>query len=278
MRGPSCTPDGGAGPYTVVWGSNPWVRVAAQATPIDGEYEFTTTVEELIAPVRPRSVENYGEFRWVLDGGRFEMTQKNGASDRWTKGTYVVRDTSSSSRSRTRRSRSERLHETTGEVSTYTWSLYRDQLTLGPVEGAISPENFLAKPWTRIGDASTTTPTATPLDGVYRTSFTREALEQSPLLYELGEVNDQNWGDFTLTLEGGQVTFEQQNDVDAYATSGTYTVEDDSIVLEFTDGGNAGEIFTGRWSLYQDTLTFTRDEALGILPTPYLIEPWQRAE
>ena len=49
-------------------------------------------------------------------------------------------------------------------------------------------------------------------------------------------------------------------------------------MLEFTDGGNAGEIFTGRWSLYQDTLTFTRDEALGILPTPYLIEPWQRAE
>ena len=85
-------------------------------------------------------------------------------------------------------------------------------------------------------------------------------------------------GDLTLTFDGGQVTFEQQNDVDSYATSGTYTVEGDSIVLEFTDGGNAGEIFTGRWSLYQDTLTFTRDEALGMLPTPYLVEPWQRAE
>ena len=74
-----------------------------------------------------------------------------GASDRWTKGTYVVRDniveftvedyggvapTDSS--------------EKTGEVLTYAWSLYRDQLTLGPVEGAISPENFSAKPRTRV--------------------------------------------------------------------------------------------------------------------------------
>lgn len=27
-------------------------------------------------------VENYGTFRWTLDGGRFEMAQRNGASDR----------------------------------------------------------------------------------------------------------------------------------------------------------------------------------------------------
>ena len=43
-------------------------------------------------PVRTtHHVENYGEFRWVLDGGRFGMTQRNGASDRSTKGTCVVR-------------------------------------------------------------------------------------------------------------------------------------------------------------------------------------------
>jgi hypothetical protein len=41
-------------------------------------------------------------------------------------------------------------HEKTGEVFTNTWSLYRDKLTLGPVEGAVSPENFSAKPWTRV--------------------------------------------------------------------------------------------------------------------------------
>lgn len=151
--GSSCsTSDGNR--YIVVWGSHPWVRVdGVEATAIDGVYEFTTTVEELWAAGSPHDdvVENYGEHRWVLDGGRFEMTQKNGASDRWTKGTYVVRGnivvftvedyggvapTGAS--------------EKTGEVFTYTWSLYRDQLTLGAVEGAISPENFRAKPWTRV--------------------------------------------------------------------------------------------------------------------------------
>lgn len=41
---------------------------------------------------------------------------------------------------------------------------------------------------------------------------------------------------------------------------------------------NAGETFAFRWSLYQDILTFTRDEELGVVPTPYLIEPWRRVE
>jgi TRAP-type transport system periplasmic protein len=151
-EGPSCTPDGGADPYTVVWGSNPWVRVAAEPTPIDGVYELTTTVEDLRATGAPDVViENYGRFRWVLDGGRFEMMQKNGASDRWAKGTYVVRDDMVELTVEESGGVSPNdYRETKGEVFTYTWSLYRDQLTLGAVEGAISPEPFLAKPWTRI--------------------------------------------------------------------------------------------------------------------------------
>ena len=150
--GSSCSPGGEANPYVVVWGSHPWVRATEKATSIDGVYEFTMTGKEFGDTGSPDLVvENYGKFRWVLDGGRFEMTQKNGASDRWTKGSYVVRDdvvaftvedfggvapTGS--------------HERTGEVFTYTWSLYRDQLTLGPVEKAISPELFMVKPWTRV--------------------------------------------------------------------------------------------------------------------------------
>jgi TRAP-type C4-dicarboxylate transport system substrate-binding protein len=151
-EGSSCTPAGGANPYTVVWGSNPWVRVAAERTPIDGVYEFTTTVEELRATGSPDVViDNYGQFRWVLDGGRFEMTQKNGASDRWSKGTFVVRaDIVEFAVEEFGGFSPNDYHETPGEVYTYTWSLYRDQLTLGPVEEAISPEPFLAKPWTRV--------------------------------------------------------------------------------------------------------------------------------
>jgi hypothetical protein len=145
--------EGGGLPCLVVWGSHPWVRAAANATPIDGVYEFTTTAEELLAAGSATAeLENYGKHRWVLDGGRFEMTQKNGASDRWTKGTYVVReDIVEFTVEDFGGVAPNDAHEKTGEVYTYTWSLYRDQLTLGPVEGAISPENFLAKPWTRVG-------------------------------------------------------------------------------------------------------------------------------
>jgi hypothetical protein len=151
-EGSSCTD--GATPYAVVWGSHPWVRAGANphATPIDGVYEVATTAEDLEATGSPDLViENYGQFRWTLDGGRFEMTQKNGDSDRWTKGTYAVRDDVVEFTVEESGGISPNDYlEMPGEVYAYTWSVYRDQLTLGPVDGAISPEPFLAKPWTRV--------------------------------------------------------------------------------------------------------------------------------
>jgi TRAP-type C4-dicarboxylate transport system substrate-binding protein len=117
---------------------------------------------------------------------------------------------------------------------------------------------------------------ATALDGVYQTSFTREELAKSPLLTDAGEINDQNWGDFTLTFDHGRVTFTQRNDLDNYSTSGTYTLDGKAITLKFTEGGNAGETFVGPWSLYRDVLTFGRD-ASGGFPTPYVLKPWHRA-
>jgi hypothetical protein len=118
---------------------------------------------------------------------------------------------------------------------------------------------------------------ATVLDGVYRTSFTREELAASPLLMDPGEASDENWGRFTLTLQHGRVTFTaQQTDVANFRTSGTYTVNGDAIVLSFTAGGSAGETFAFRWSLYRDVLTFKRDASLGVAPTPWLVKPWRR--
>jgi TRAP-type transport system periplasmic protein len=115
---------------------------------------------------------------------------------------------------------------------------------------------------------------ATALDGVYRTSITREELATSASLYGPGEINDQNWGDFTLTFDRGRVTFTQRNDLDSYSTSGTYTLDGKAITLKFTEGGNAGETFAAQWSLYRDVLTFER---LGELPSPYVLKPWRRA-
>jgi TRAP-type transport system periplasmic protein len=112
---------------------------------------------------------------------------------------------------------------------------------------------------------------ATALDGVYRTSFTREELANSP--HGIGEVRDDNWGDFTLTFDRGRVSFTQRNDVASSSTSGIYTVDGKAVTLRFTEGANADETFSAHWSLYRDVLTFER---LGELPTPYLVKPWHR--
>jgi len=133
-------------------GSHPWVQAAAKRTPIDGVYEVTTTEQELLAADAEEAlVENYGAFRWVLDRGRFEMKQKNGASDRWATGTYSVRgDAVEFTVEDTGGVAPNDAHERPGEVFTFRWSLYRDQLTLAAVEDAISPEPFRAKPWRRV--------------------------------------------------------------------------------------------------------------------------------
>ena len=230
------------------------------ASPIpDGTYEMTMTKPDWLAAGAPEDLLYEfaeGVFTMVLDSGALTVIEPNGHRD--FEGSYTVfRD-------------QIEIRDAEGTL-TAQWSLDGESLTFTDLRGCCYVM-IGSHPWVRTDGGSA------PIEGVYRTTFTREALEQSPLLYELGEVNDQNWGDFTLTFDRGRVTFEQQNDVDGYSTSGTFWVDGDSIMLEFTDGGNAGEIFNGRWSLYQDTLTFTRDEALGILPTPYLIEPWQRAE
>jgi TRAP-type C4-dicarboxylate transport system substrate-binding protein len=117
----------------------------------------------------------------------------------------------------------------------------------------------------------------TALDGVYRTSFTREQLAKSPLLIGPGEINDENWGHLTLRFDHGRVTFTQRNDAVNTSTTGTYALHGKAITLRFTEGVNAGNIFTGPWSLYRDVLTFGRD-ATGGFPTSYVLKPWRRVD
>jgi hypothetical protein len=118
-------------------------------------------------------------------------------------------------------------------------------------------------------------PTTTPLDGKWSTSFTRDELAASPLLMDPEELNDENWGEETLTLQDGQVTFTQQNDIDSTSASGTFLVSGDVVLFSFTEGVVVGETFGFRWSLDGDTLTFTRANSL-VGPTPYLVKPWTR--
>jgi TRAP-type transport system periplasmic protein len=131
---------------------------AGKATPIDGVYRMTTTLKESVkfsgqaaADIDP---ENYGRWRFVLDRGRLYYTHSNEGSSRWTKGVYTVRGHTITWRvTDSGGEATNGPRERTGEVMAFRWSRYRDQLTLTPAAGKISPGNFRVEPWRRIGDA-----------------------------------------------------------------------------------------------------------------------------
>jgi TRAP-type C4-dicarboxylate transport system substrate-binding protein len=116
---------------------------------------------------------------------------------------------------------------------------------------------------------------ATPIDGVYRTSFSKQELAHSPYLTDAGEINDENWGVLTLRLTYGRMTLTGRNPRARGTSTGRYTVKGNTI-HQYND--DTGEIFAYRWNLYRDTLKFQRDEKLGVGPTPFLVKPWRRIE
>jgi TRAP-type C4-dicarboxylate transport system substrate-binding protein len=111
------------------------------------------------------------------------------------------------------------------------------------------------------------------LKGTYTTSFSERELANSRELGDPGEVNDENWGDFTLRFSGGRFRLTQRNSRMTSEAYGPYTTEGDALRLE---AENLGETWAFRWSLYHGTLKFQRDEELGVGPTPWLVKPWRR--
>jgi hypothetical protein len=130
-------------------------QLTGEAGLLDGVWRFTDTAAELQAA--PGTLagdvvpENYGTWTLVLDGGRFAVTQEDSQACTWGYGTFAVKG-----------NRMEWLFtdgggiapdnaaNKPGEFFTYGWSLYRGVLTLSPVPGAVSPSNFMIKPWERI--------------------------------------------------------------------------------------------------------------------------------
>lgn len=122
--------------------------------PLDGVWQFTDTPASLRAAGTPQgdiNPENYGTYTIVIDRGRFAFTQQDLRACTWGYGTFTVKG-----------NQFEQLFtdggglapdgaaNKPGELFTFRWSLYRGVLTLYPVNGAVSPPNFLAKPWLRI--------------------------------------------------------------------------------------------------------------------------------
>jgi hypothetical protein len=121
-------------------------------TPIDGVYEVTTTEADLRAagtPARDVIPENYGKWIYVFDRSRFAFTQEDKEACTWGYGTFRVngQQMAWSFLDGGERFGPNNAYNRPGEFFRFGWSRYRDTLTLTPVKGAISPENFRAKPW-----------------------------------------------------------------------------------------------------------------------------------
>lgn len=124
------------------------------ASAVNGQYILTLTTADVLALGGDSTIkENYGEFRLVLDNGRWVSTQRNPPACTWSYGTYSVTDgrielvvidaggmapTHSASKA--------------GEVAAYTVSRYRGTMRWSTVSDASSPEGVAYKPWRRQPD------------------------------------------------------------------------------------------------------------------------------
>ena len=144
-------------------GIAPEIATAARPgarTQLDGTWTMRTSLQQLQAtdPVTEgdsgddaAAPENYGDWVFVVDRGRFAFTQQNGLACTWGYGTWItdgnqvewrVIDGGGIAPSGAANKPGELFH--------FGWSLYRDTLTLTPVGGAVSPGNFMAQPWHRV--------------------------------------------------------------------------------------------------------------------------------
>jgi TRAP-type C4-dicarboxylate transport system substrate-binding protein len=132
---PACTPE-------------PDAPSTEELTDLDGVWRMDT---DRSAAAPDDFDENWGHWVFVLDRGRFAITQENETSCTWGYGTYAVNGTRMSwtfldgggiaPNYATNRP---------GEYFVFDFSAYRDTLSLTPVEGEISPLNFRAEPWRRL--------------------------------------------------------------------------------------------------------------------------------
>jgi hypothetical protein len=122
------------------------------------------------------------------------------------------------------------------------------------------------------GSSPPAMPVDRKLDGVYRATVTREQQAKRygiPPSHAIAE----NYGKFTLVVDGGRFAVTQENDDACTWQYGRARLSGEKLQWTFTDGGgiapnNAenkpGERFLWRWSLYRDTLTLRAIEPSDI--------------
>jgi len=127
----------------------------------DGVYTLDTTQEDGRRSDPNVAPENWGHWVFVFGAGRFAFTQDNDQSCTWGYGTYRVVGaqvtwlfTDGGASTPTGGANKP------GEEFSFTWSRYRDTMTLGPAPGAASPDVLIVKPWHRLS----ATPSAAALN------------------------------------------------------------------------------------------------------------------
>jgi Bacterial extracellular solute-binding protein, family 7 len=126
---------------------------ASPVSPIDGNYLAKLTKSDLQNAGVPSGdvvVENYGEFRFVFDHGRFAYTQQQAPACTWGFGTFTVTDDKLQMSFIDGGGKSPHdSYNQPGELFDYAWSTYKGAMKWSAVPGAVSPEGWTYKPWLR---------------------------------------------------------------------------------------------------------------------------------
>jgi TRAP-type transport system periplasmic protein len=131
----------------------PWRRIGAARhaapagptrTPVDGVWRMTSAADDFDQDPGPS---NWGRWTYVFDRGHFAITQHNPQACTWGYGSYTVKGNRVTWRFDNGGGLSpDHAINKPGEQFTFAWSRFRDRLTLRPVRGAISPDNFRVHP------------------------------------------------------------------------------------------------------------------------------------
>jgi len=133
-----------------------------------------------------------------------------------------------------------------------------------PPEGVVcAGEAVRSAPSTEAGSSE--------LDGsAWTTTITLDELAAADL-YDHGELHEGNTGPLTLEFgSDGTLIFTHREGPEDFA----FEVTGDQIAMDREDG----ELWGCRWSVLEDTLTLTRDDAVGPCPTMLRVKPWTRIQ
>ena len=132
------------------------------------------------------------------------------------------------------------------------------------------------------------TTSVTALDGTWEVTFTAKEFAAAPGV-DPSEIGPEAQGTFALTFDRGDIRGPLK-DGEKAPEGLTYVVQGDTLIIHASDASMGGQvpsegpgIWTYRWSIYQDTLTFQKvsgDEPGCFTgkcePSVFVVKPWHR--